>query len=166
MPFTPFHFGPGAVFHAFAPESVSFLAFCAANVLIDLESLHNLVLRQEPVHGFLHGFVGAPLVILATLGLHLLVRAVDARIPVPNLFDWRALSSRQVAWGAILGAYSHVLLDSIMHADARPLGPFTQVNPLLGVVAIDTLHAGCVVLGIVGCLVLLGRHLSRRNRAA
>ena len=42
MPVTPFHFGPGAALHAVAPKHVSFLAFCAANILIDLESLYNL----------------------------------------------------------------------------------------------------------------------------
>lgn len=42
MPVTPFHFGPGALLHATAPRHVSFLAFCGANVLIDLEPLYYL----------------------------------------------------------------------------------------------------------------------------
>ena len=32
MPFTPFHFGAGALVHSVAPKYVSFLAFCGANV--------------------------------------------------------------------------------------------------------------------------------------
>ena len=44
MPITPFHFGPGAALHAISPRHVSFLAFCAANVLTDLESLYFLLL--------------------------------------------------------------------------------------------------------------------------
>jgi hypothetical protein len=37
MPFTPFHFGPGAVVHSAAPKHISFLAFCGANVLVDVD---------------------------------------------------------------------------------------------------------------------------------
>jgi len=39
---------------AIAPRHISFLAFCAANVLIDVESLYNLVQRRHPVHAFFH----------------------------------------------------------------------------------------------------------------
>jgi hypothetical protein len=34
MPITPFHFGPAVAVHAVSPKKVSFLAFCASNVLI------------------------------------------------------------------------------------------------------------------------------------
>jgi len=36
------------------------------------------------------------------------------------------------ATGAFIGTYSHVLLDSIMHADMLPLRPLTADNALLG----------------------------------
>ena len=49
MPFTPFHFGPGAALHALAPRHVSFMAFCGTNVLIDVESLVNLVTGRRAV---------------------------------------------------------------------------------------------------------------------
>ncbi len=46
MPFTPFHFGPAGAIHVLAPRHVSFIAFCACNVFIDVESRHYLVTRQ------------------------------------------------------------------------------------------------------------------------
>ena len=52
MPFMPFHFGPGALVHCAAPGSVSFLAFCGANVLVDFEPLHFMLTQQEPIHRF------------------------------------------------------------------------------------------------------------------
>ena len=58
MPFTPFHFGAGALVHAVAPRRISFLAFCAANVLIDVEPLAHMLRREIPVHGFAHSVVG------------------------------------------------------------------------------------------------------------
>ena len=61
MPFTPFHFGPGAALYAMAPRQLSFLAFCAANVLIDVEPLYYMLTDQYPWHRFFHTYVGATL---------------------------------------------------------------------------------------------------------
>ena len=166
MPFTPLHFGPGAALHVLAPRSVSFLAFCAANVLIDLESLHNLLLDQHPVHGFVHSVVGATLAVLATLGLHLALRGLATKIPLPNIFQWHELTYMQVGLGAALGAYSHIVLDGIMHADARPFAPFSEANPFLGFMSIDALYVLCVALGAVALVVLLFRRLIRSKGAA
>jgi hypothetical protein len=47
MPITPFHFGPGTAIHAIAPKHVSFLTFCSANVLIDIEPLYYMVIGQQ-----------------------------------------------------------------------------------------------------------------------
>lgn len=163
MPITPFHFGPGAAMQALAPRSVSFLAFCAANVLIDLESLHNLLMDQYPVHGFMHSAVGATLALLATFGLYASLLSLDRSVRLPNVFQWKALSSAQVFLGAALGAYSHVLLDGIMHADAKPFAPFSDHNPLLGLVAIDTLHILCAASGALAVAVSLVRGFARRR---
>ena len=65
MPFTPFHFGPGALVHAVAPRHVSFVAFCAANVAIDVEPLVWMLRGEPPLHRFAHSFVGALAVALA-----------------------------------------------------------------------------------------------------
>lgn len=150
MPITPFHFGLGATLHGAAPRSVSFLAFCAANVLIDLESLYNLVLQRYPVHTFFHSYAGASLMAIATLGLFLALRAFAARFWLPDLFAWRSLGPRPVALGALLGAWSHVLLDSVMHTDIRPWSPFSEANALQGLVSIDTLHLLCLALAVLG----------------
>jgi hypothetical protein len=71
MPVTPFHFGPGAMVHAVAPKHISFLAFCTANVLMDVEPLYYMVTRQYPLHRFLHTYVGATIVLLATTAIFL-----------------------------------------------------------------------------------------------
>lgn len=155
MPFTPFHFGPGAAVHAMAPRHVSFLAFCASNVLMDFESLYNLVHDRHPVHAFFHTFLGATLVIFATVLLFVAVRAVAPILHLPNLFRWKSLTVRQVSMGAALGAYSHVVLDSVMHGDIRPLWPISASNVFLGAVALDDLHWYCIIAGVFG-LVFIG----------
>jgi membrane-bound metal-dependent hydrolase YbcI (DUF457 family) len=54
------------------------------------------------------------------------------------------------AAGAFIGAYSHVAIDSIMHADMRPFAPFSAASPWLGVVSIETLQWLCVLAGVIG----------------
>lgn len=159
MPFTPFHFGPGAVIHAMAPKQVSFLAFCTANVMIDVEPLYFMITRQDRLHQFFHTFVGATLVALATLLLFLGCRAFARRFWLPNLFVWQGLHLQQVAVGAIIGTYSHIVLDSIMHTDITPLAPFSDMNPLLRIVSLSTLHWICFGSGVVALLILGRRKL-------
>lgn len=154
MPFTPFHFGAGAALHALAPRHVSFLAFCAANVLIDVESLVNLVGRRHPVHAFFHTYVGATLVIVATVALFAAARHWAQRLRWPDPLQWQSLSKCQVVFGAAFGAYTHVLLDSVMHSDIQPLAPFSTANPLLLALSLDALHLGCLLLGVAGALVV------------
>jgi membrane-bound metal-dependent hydrolase YbcI (DUF457 family) len=160
MPLTPFHFGPGALLHAVAPRHVSFWAFVAANVLIDVESLINLVQRRHPVHAFFHTYVGATLVLaFIVLGWWAVRRWLAPGMP------WaRDLTVAKVGLGAALGAYSHVLLDSVMHADIRPMAPFTAGNGLLATVSLGDLHGACVVAGLVGLLIVAIRRAMARVR--
>jgi hypothetical protein len=166
VPITPFHFGPGAALHALAPQHVSFLAFCAANVLIDFESLYNLVNRRSPVHAFFHTYLGATLVALAVVCVFAALRRLSARIQLPDPLHWKALTYRQVAIGAALGAYSHVVLDSLMHRDITPLAPLSTANTLLGLVSLSALHWSCVVAGLLGLLGVGVRTLLANARSA
>lgn len=68
-----------------------------------------------------------------------------------------------VAVGAALGAYSHVILDSVMHSDIQPLSPFAAGNVLLGVVSLGTLHLVSLALGALGCAVLAVRWFFARG---
>jgi membrane-bound metal-dependent hydrolase YbcI (DUF457 family) len=167
MPITPFHFGPGAAIHAIAPQHVSFLAYCTTNVLIDVESLYNLINRRNQVHAFFHTYIGATVVVAATIGLFLFLKWFARRFWFPNILGWRDLKAKQVAIGAALGGYSHVLLDSVMHFDIRPLAPVSDSNALLSVVSLSTLHLACVGLGIAGLLGVAIRHaVASQKRAA
>jgi membrane-bound metal-dependent hydrolase YbcI (DUF457 family) len=154
MPITPFHFGPGAAIHAAAPRYVSFLAFCAANVLIDVEPLYYILTRQYPLHRFFHTYIGASIVAISTLALFAVSRRGARALWLPNSFDWQELGIGAVAMGAFAGTLSHVLLDSVMHPDIRPLAPFSDSNPLLGAISVQALHWSCVVTGLVGIAVL------------
>jgi membrane-bound metal-dependent hydrolase YbcI (DUF457 family) len=75
-----------------------------------------------------------------------------ARIPWPSAIV-----------GAVLGTYSHVFLDSIMHADMWPLAPFAETNAMLGAMSIGALHLLCVAGGGLGVVVLLLGFVRRRG---
>jgi len=161
MPVTPFHFGPGAALHALAPRHLSFIAFCIANVVIDLESLHNLRNDNYPVHAFFHTYIGASLVVVATLLLFLVARKLGRFLP--NTFGWQQLTISRVLVGAAAGAYSHIVLDSIMHGDMAPLSPFSQRNALLAIVSLETLHWLCAISGLLAVTVIGWRIIKDRR---
>ena len=155
MPITPFHFGPGVLFHSAAPPRVSFLAFVAANGITDVESIYNVLAGNFPVHRFLHTFVGAALVTGLTVALFIATRRGARSVSLPNWFQWQQLSLSAVMLGAALGAFSHIVLDGIMHADMHPLAPWSAANPFLHLVSLSTLHWACIISGIAGVLLCL-----------
>ena len=152
MPITPFHFGLGAALTAVAPRQCSFLSFCAVNVLIDIESLHNMREGNFPVHAFFHTYPGASLLAGLTVLLFLLARWCASRIRLPNFYRWQQLTVLQVSGGAISGAWSHVFLDSIMHADILPLHPYSDANILYEIIPLTYLHLALVALAVLGAI--------------
>jgi membrane-bound metal-dependent hydrolase YbcI (DUF457 family) len=152
MPVTPFHFGPGVLFHAAAPRKVSFIAFVAANCITDCESIYNVLRGNYPVHRFLHTFVGATLVAALTIALFAFLRRLARTIEMPNWLEWQGLTLLSVSVGSLLGSYSHIVLDGVMHADMRPLAPWSDENPFLHLVSLSTLHWLCVGAAVVGGL--------------
>ena len=170
MPVTPFHFGPGALIKGLAPSWFCWISFALANALIDLEPVMLFLLTGDPAHPWLHTLPGALLVagIAATLG----------RAPCEwALRQWnRWLSPAQARWlgvdpgispaqawvGALLGTFSHLALDAVMHADVRPLWPLVANNPWRGVISLEALHLGCVAAAVLALPFWLVLRLRRR----
>lgn len=161
MPVTPFHLGPGALFKSAVPSRVSFLTFVLAQGVIDLESLYFLTRGEWPVHRFLHTYLGAALlaVMLFYAGrplLNWLLARTLPHLPVSFADFWELdtpITTRSAAWGAFLGTFSHVAFDSVMHADMRPLAPFSEGNGMLEVIPLGALHLACLgaaLLGVTG----------------
>lgn len=164
MPFTPFHFGPGALLHAAAPQRISFWSFCAVNVLIDCETLYNMLTGRFPLHAFFHSYIGASLMVLITMALFLTALHIARHADLANIFNWQSLTPRALFFGACLGAWSHVFFDSIMHGDIRPLAPFSDINHLQDLIPLDLLHLVCVHAAILAvCILYLRGRLKKRH---
>lgn len=162
MPFTPFHFGPGALIKACAPRHVSFTVFVFAQVLIDIEPLYYMLRGEYPLHRFFHSYIGATLIVAAAYflgrpicGLALAIMKTNLKPTIESLLAAaRSIPRLPALIGAIAGAYSHVFLDSIMHSDIRPLAPFADSNNLFLAVSVFELHLYCAIAGLVGAVVL------------
>lgn len=173
MPITPFHFGPGAALKGLLGRYMSFTVFAFANVLIDVEPVALFFLTGDPAHPYLHTLPGATLIMV--LGVwpgrricEWAIRRWNAWLR-PAQARWLAVEPRiglgAAASGAALGAYSHILIDSIMHVDVRPLAPFVAVNHWQGLVSIEVLQAACVAAGLAGIVLMaLVRFRRARNR--
>jgi hypothetical protein len=162
MPFTPFHLGPGMALKACGGKHLSLIVFGFTQVLMDVEPLIRLWRDDSILHGLSHTYLGATVIALVAilLGRPLGIWALTLwnRRLSPAQHTWLALPST-ISWlaafsGAFLGSYSHVLLDSVMHADMRPWAPFASTNGLLYAMSYAHLHLFCLLLGFGGMVAL------------
>ncbi|MDP5281099.1 hypothetical protein Q9Q95_19390 [Sphingomonas sp. DG1-23] len=156
MPFTPFHLGPGALLKAIGGDRFSFMIFGGTQVLMDIEPLVRMIRGDAVLHGTSHTVAG---------GFGVAIVAATAGRPVSN-FALRQAGigdqpiSRKVALGsALVGAWSHIGLDAMMHGDMDPLWPIVRGNGILNVIPLGTLHALCFVAGLLGAGLLALRAL-------
>jgi hypothetical protein len=156
MPQTPFHFGPGLLVKAAAPRQFSLAAYTVTQIVIDIESGYHLLRGDYPVHRQAHTFMLGGLIgllcglIVSRVGVRLL-RARDA---IPQALG-AEIRMPIAAMSGIFGGILHSVLDGIMHPDIRPFRPFTDANPLIGLVSIRVLYLFCVITGLVGAALLL-----------
>ena len=172
MPFTPLHMGPGLAFKAIGGRHFSLMVFGFSQVMIDLEPLIRMIIGDSVLHGVTHTYFGATAIGLASvlIGKPFCQWLLDRVRPDPSLgmLVWLRGSGR-ITWtaatvGAFFGTYSHVALDSVMHADMQPLAPFSNDNALLHIVAIDALHAGCIAAGVISAVALTAAYLVARDK--
>ncbi|GHF92144.1 metal-dependent hydrolase [Thalassotalea marina] len=157
MPFTPFHMGPGILIKSLLKGSFSLMVFGWTQIVMDIQPLIVLITGEGHLHGFTHTYVGATLIAifaalsgkyLSELGLKIL-RITENGAPI-------SISWWVVYLSAVIGSYSHVLLDSIMHADVEPFFPFMFDNQFLEIVSVSMLHKVCLYSGLIGAAIYFG----------
>lgn len=157
--------GPGLLVKALLQGSFSLMVFGWAQIIMDIQPLVVLLTGEGHLHGFSHTYMGATLIGIgsaltgkyaAEFGLRLIGQARYLPISWPV-----AISS------ALIGSFSHVLLDSVMHADVEPFAPFMLDNPFLGFVSVEALHRFCLYSGLlgVGLYFAVAHWLGRHKRA-
>ncbi len=150
---------------AVAPKYFSFLIFGVTQVVIDSEAAFYVIRDDWPYHRFLHTYLGATLAALlaVVIGRPLLERAfrvwnrlivsdrgsllwVEPRVPLVAAIS-----------GALIGGYSHVLLDSFLYMDMRPIAPLSDSNAALNALSTLEVYAMCLALGLLGGIALAAR---------
>jgi hypothetical protein len=168
MPVTPFHLIAIIPIKAIAPKHFSWIVFALTNIIIDLEPITLYLITLEPRHLFFHTIIGATLIAIlcAIFGKRWCEIAIgiwneDSNgQPQTKWLTSEEKISKISAWsGALIGAWSHLLLDSFMHADIKPLSPFTDENFLFGLISIGWLHLICTALAVLGALIFLFRKI-------
>lgn len=163
MPVTPFHFGAGLAAKAAAPQRFGLLAFCAANVIIDVEPLYYALTRQDPLHRFFHTLPGALIAALLTVFLFWILKKILQWLHLNRLLVKAEVAPPGVWLGALSGAISHILLDSVVHADVQPFAPLTRSNPFLGWFSIFEVENFLTLLALAGAAGIILRLVMRRS---
>jgi len=135
MPLTPLHLAAGLPLR----KRISLKAFILVNILIDLEPGLIMFFHMDSMgynlHQGVHTIGGVTLAACAT---------------VTALFTNVKPKLKAILYGAFWGAYSHLLLDALVHHDVNPLGPFMQGNPLY----LDAYHEVSLVCAAILCYYL------------
>lgn len=163
MPFTPYHFGPGSLVKVIAPKWFCLRVFILTQVIIDCETGWNLLQGNPRLHTFLHSFAGSNAAIVLAISLTLLYSRYASRIlSDQNLMkDWiyRPPAVRETIVGSVIGGWSHIVLDGIMHPDMQPFWPLTEHNSYLYLISIESLHVLCLAAFVLAWLGWIGRRL-------
>lgn len=142
--------GPGLLIKSLLRGSFSLLIFGWSQIVIDVQPLVVLIRGAGTLHGISHTYGAATVIALfAALSGKWLV-ALAVKVAVVQREGFRAIAWRTAMVSALIGAYSHVALDSFMHGDMAPFYPLALSNNLHGALTADVLHAVFLYSGIAG----------------
>ncbi|MBT3737461.1 MAG: DUF4184 family protein [Candidatus Marinimicrobia bacterium] len=109
------------------------MVFGWAQIIMDLQPLFVIITGEGQLHGISHTFIGATVIALfsALTGKYL---SEFLLLLMGFSYKYNRISWVVTFISAFIGTYSHVLLDSIMHADVRPFFPISLNNELLEII--------------------------------
>ncbi len=161
MPFTPFHMGAVLISKPLCNSHLSLITFGIAQIIMDIEPGIGMLNDAAILHGPTHTILGAigiaffvmlisPVVCKIFLGK---VNKELSHYRLLWLIQTEQVQMRDVIFSALFGTLSHVALDSLLHADIRPLSPFSMSNPLFGLVSHDGVYQLCAAACILGFVI-------------
>lgn len=171
MPFTPIHLGAGLAFKALGVRHFSLIGFGLTQIAVDIEPLLGLIHGWAVLHGRSHSLLGATAIAAVVTPLtrwlvppllHLGNRYLDAH----DLARWREAEDPDwlaAATGCLLGAWSHALMDAVMHPDLQLFWPWSPARPLYGALSNSYLEIVCVAAAVFGVAVWFFRGLRSRR---
>ena len=164
MPITPFHIIAAAPIKAIIPRHFSWSIFTLTNIFIDLEPITFFLFTGIPSHKFFHSILGTTLlglicaIYFRKLCTNYILKWNKNLHPIDR--KWLEVKDSKISLfegvtGGLIGAWSHLILDSIMHEDIKPLWPFISSNSLLRSLSPDIILYLCLGLFILGVIIFL-----------
>lgn len=150
--------GAGLIVKPALSQRFSVITFGLAQMAMDIEPGIRMWTNSDVLHGPTHTILGAlfmaVLVALIAPGIsnYLLTKWNQEVIHYkqPWLVQSAPVTRIAVTIGAFVGTLSHVVLDSLMHHDIHPLSPFSQANPVMGLITHDGVYQACTIAGLLG----------------
>lgn len=154
MPLTPFHLGIGLVLGMIFYRWIDFPTICIGTMIVDLRSIFIFLGPFEgALHGPLHTFLGGTLLAVG-LGA-VMYTTKPAWNWVGEIFGLaQERSVYRVGIASLLGVYTHLFLDALMHSDMRPFYPI-HGNPLSGHAAVGDIYLICVAGFLIGSVLYM-----------
>ena len=159
MPFTPFHLGPALLIGETFEKKICLISILLGSIIVDVRATFCLFAACRPLHGPLHTFLGATITAFLLAWILFSQRQYLQRI-TDKLRIEQTYSFSSVLAGSLIGTWSHVLLDSPIYTDIRPLWPFTT-NPFLGMLGSETIYMLCLLCFLPALLIYFHRY--RKN---
>ncbi|MFX1319445.1 MAG: hypothetical protein ACFE9D_08200 [Promethearchaeota archaeon] len=147
MPFTPFHLGPGLLIGLILFPYLFLPSILLGSIIVDIEPLTFLLLGLPVQHLFFHTFLGATILALIGVLVIYLLRSIFEKIMAFFLLPQTA-SLLNITAAALIGAYSHIVLDGFLYPEMQPFWPLL-VNPFLGLASSSTIYLFCVLCFII-----------------
>lgn len=152
MPFTPFHFGPTFFIGILFVSHINMAAILLASVAIDIEPIYCLATDSCGLHGILHTYVGASMSTIFVIPI-----IYFAKKPLQRLSDHLGVrqdySIKSIVVGALVGAWSHVFLDSFLYSDLLLFWPVSDRNPFVAVISSDIIYLITIIGFVAGAAV-------------
>lgn len=161
MPFTPFHLGPALLLGELFEKKVNLISILIGSIIIDARATYCLFAGCRPLHGPLHTFLAATII-----GLLLTWLVFSQRMWLRKITDKlrmeQSYSFPSILTGAMIGTWSHVLLDSPLYTDIIPLWPLAS-NPAFQTISSGTIYAACALSFIPGIAIFIYRYRKRNE---
>jgi len=159
MPFTPFHLGPAFLLGEMFEKRINLISILLGSIIIDVRATYCLFSGCRPLHGPFHTFLNATVIALL-LSIFLFSQKEWLQKITDKLRIEQTYSFISIATGTLIGTFSHVLLDSFLYMDIKPLWPL-ETNPFSGMALSGTIYLLCILSFIPALGIYLHRYLKR-----
>lgn len=154
MPFTTYHLASGLLVGFFLRKRIDWLTLIVTTtLLVDVEPILVFMglLRDYPVHGYLHTYLAS--ISMGVISGFALYLARGLLSPLNRIFHLSERTYGLISYisGGVLGWFLHVLMDTPLYIDIKPLYPLT-VNPLyspLNVRVLEILYDIILICGFM-----------------